>query len=218
MPRLSEFIVGIVFLVAMSVLGYFTILRGDLLDTRKYYEASVVFTDVEGLELGSKIYVNGVDSGVVKSIDLQEDGTIIVTLRMHKQFTLYENYRIVLKNQSALGGKVIALYPGSAESGTEVYDTVATRRNLHGTTIGDPLTKLSEILDENSENIKVAVRNFREFAEKINSGQGTIAKLVNEDTIHSEGTKLIKELRDTIEDSREQAPVTSFIRAAITMF
>ena len=42
--------------------------------------------------------------------------------------------------------------------------------------------------------------------------------MINEDTIHADTGKLIKELRDAVEDSREQAPVTSFIRAALTAF
>ena len=59
---------------------------------------------------------------------------------------------------------------------------------------------------------------FREISDKINYGQGTIGKLINKDNIHAQTDQLVKELRETIEDAREQAPITSFIKAALTAF
>lgn len=218
MSRLNEFVVGVVFIFAMSVLGYFTIVRGDLLDKREYYPCTVIFDDVEGLTVGTKVLINGVESGTVTSIDLMPDSMVIVTLKLYRYFTLYENYKIVLKNQSTLGGKVITVNPGNAESEGRLYEVVGSMKDLHGHSISDPLAKISELIDENRDNIKVAITNLKEFSEKINKGEGTIAKLVNEDTLHDQTNKLIRELRDTVEDSREQAPVTSFIRAFLTAF
>ena len=61
-------------------------------------------------------------------------------------------------------------------------------------------------------------REFESITEKIDTGQGTLGKLINENRVHDSTDGLIKELRDAIEDTREQAPVTSFIRAALTAF
>ncbi len=218
MTKFNELIVGVVFFAAMGVLGYYTIVRRELFDTRRYYEATVLFEDVEGLVAGDKVLVNGVESGNVAAIDLLDDGKVVVVLKLFRTFSFYENYRIILKNQSALGGRVITIYPGSAEDNGGVFDKVTDLKNMNGMTIGDPLVKISEMLDENREGLKTAIQNISEFSEKINRGEGTIAKLVNKDTIHDEAGKLLKELRDTVEDSREQAPVTSFIRAALTAF
>ncbi len=204
--------------MAMGILGYFTIVRSDLFDSKEYYFSSVIFTDVEGLAEGSKVLVNGVDSGTVANIDLMADGKITVSLKLFRTFLIYENYRIILKNQTALGGRIIVIYPGSPEVNGDIFATLDSMNNLDGVTIGDPLTKLSEVIDENRENIKIAVENFSEFSEKVNKGNGTIGKLVNKDTLHEDTGNLIKELRDTVEDTREQAPVTSFIRAALTAF
>lgn len=218
MTKFNELIVGLVFFAAMGVLGYYTIVRGELFDTREYYSITVIFEDVEGLVTGDKVLVNGVESGSVTLIDLLDDGKVIVGIKLFRSFNFYQNYRIILKNQSALGGRVITIYPGSDEDKGEFFEKVTNLKNMHGMTIGDPLVKISEMLDENREGLKVAIQNLSEFSEKINKGEGTIAKLVNKDTLHEGTDKLIKELRDTIEDSREQAPVTSFIRAALTAF
>jgi len=218
MTRFSELIVGIVFFSAMAVLGYYTIIRGEVFDKKEFYYATVIFDNVEGLSIGAKILVNGVESGTVSSIDLTLDSKVAARLKLFRVFTLYENYQITLKNQSALGGRVIVIYPGSREVDGDVRYAVDSMENLSGKTISAPLSKLSEIMDENLEGIRDTIKNINEFSRKINKGDGTVAKLVNTDTLHKETEDLLKELRDTIEDAREQAPVTSFIRAALTAF
>jgi len=62
------------------------------------------------------------------------------------------------------------------------------------------------------------IRNLRSFSEKLNSGQGTLSKLLTDDKIANQASDLLEQLRDTIEDAREQAPVTSFIKAALMAF
>lgn len=218
MKRANEFIVGVVFILAMGVLGYFTIIRGELFSGKEYYYITVIFPDVESLSIGNKVLVNGVESGSVEGIELLPDARVLVNMKMFKRFALYDNYRIVLKNQTAIGGRIIVIYPGEYMRENVLYETIDNYKNLHGTTIGDPLSKISEIIDENRGDLRAAIINLREFSEKINKGEGTIAKLVNEDKIHRDTGELIEELRDTIEDAREQAPVTSFIRAALTAF
>ncbi len=218
MTRLNEFIVGVVFIFAMSVLGYFTIIKGELFDSRKFYYITAIFANVDGLAMGDKVMVNGVPAGTVVLTDLLEDCTVRVKMKMYLQFRLYENYRIDLRNQTALGGKTVYINPGKPETEGRFFEEVMTRTDLAGVSLGDPISMIAEMLDENRENIKIGISNFSEFAQKMNTGKGTIAKLVNEDTLHDETGRLMKEIRDTIEDSREQAPVTSFIRAALTIF
>ncbi len=205
-------------MAAMAVLGYFTILRGELLERKEYFPVSIIFEDVEGLVIGDKVLVSGVVSGTVEKIDLMDDSRVLVKAALFRRLNLYENYRIALKNQSALGGKIIIIFPGSPEADGVYYSRVEDTGVLDGYTIGDPIAKISELIDENRENIALTLKNIREFTDKINSGKGTLGKLINEDTIHADTGQLIKELRDAVEDSREQAPVTSFIRAALTAF
>ncbi len=218
MSKMNELIVGIVFFLAMGILGYYTIIRSDLFDRREYLYSTVIFESVEGLGIGNKVLVNGVESGTVTAVELLGDGKVLVSLKLYRSFKLYTNYKILLKNQSALGGRIIVINPGAEEVNGEYFETVESMKNLVGFEIGDPLTKISQVIDENREDIRIAVKNLSEFSEKINKGDGTIAKLVNKDTIHQEAGDLIKELRDAVEDSREQAPVTSFIRAALSAF
>lgn len=218
MNRFNEFIVGVVFIFAMSVLGYFTIIKGEFFEGRQYYPMTVIFNNVEGIAKGDQVQINGIPGGKIVSFDLLDDNRVKVTVKMYLKFRLYENYKIELRSQSALGGKVIIVTPGIPEENGMYYDEVDTREDLAGTTLGDPFTLVAEVINENRDDIRAGINNLSEFAEKMNKGNGTIARLVNEDTVHDEAGKTLKQVRDTIEDSREQAPVTSFIRAALTFF
>lgn len=97
--------------------------------------------------------------------------------------------------------------------------------NLQGESSGDPLAGLSEMISENRGDIRRTLNNVAEITTKINQGKGTIGLLVNDDELHRNANTVItdaqivvRELRESLEDTREQAPVNSFLRAALTAF
>ncbi|MBN2560002.1 MAG: hypothetical protein JXQ75_03630, partial [Phycisphaerae bacterium] len=51
---------------------------------------------------------------------------------------------------------------------------------------------------------------FREVATKLNSGEGTLGKLAQDDELYEEAKRLLHELRATVDDFRETAPITTF--------
>ena len=60
---------------------------------------------------------------------------------------------------------------------------------------------------ENTEN---AMENLNQIAEKINSGEGTLGMLVNDDTVYVEAKKALKDVRMMIDDLRETSPIVTF--------
>lgn len=215
----NEIMVGILFFAAIGILGYFTIIMSDdFFETRDYYKMTVVFPNVEGLGKSDKVKTNGVESGIVEDVQLMENNEVLVTLKMHIDFLLYENYKIKIKNETALGGKYVSVYPGVDYEDNRVFALEESRINLRGEGSGDLFTEITDLIAENRANIYKSIKNIRDITSKINSGKGTIGKLVNENKVHDNTNDLIREVRDTIEDSREQAPITSFIRAALLAF
>lgn len=213
-----EIAVGIFFFIAISVLAYFTIIMSEeIFSPYEFYSVTAVFPDIEGLGENDKVKVNGVNAGIISEVKLQETN-VLVTFRMYKKFTLYENYRIKIKNETSLGGKYVSIYPGCREKDGRIYEVIESRVNLKGESTGDALTMLADLIEENRKNVYSTIRNIEEITDKINRGQGTLGKLINEDKIHDSTKGLVKEVRDTMEDSREQAPVTSFIRALLIAF
>ncbi len=213
-----EIPVGIVFLIAMGILGYYTIIMSEEFFRKKVsYPMTVMFQNIEGLKVNAHVKVNGVMSGEVESIELSGH-QVKVKLSMFNRFSLYENYEIYIKNESALGIKGVSIFPGSPTDSTgRSYIEVGADTLLVGR-LDDPFNSITRLVEDNRDNIRVTIQNLRQITDKINAGQGTLGKLINDDKVHSDTGKLVKELREAIEDSREQAPVTSFIRAALTAF
>lgn len=216
----KEIAVGLFFFFAMGVLAYYTIIMtGELLERSDIFFMNVHFTNVEGLSSKAKVKINGVVGGGVQDIQLNEDdNTVMVKLRMTRKFRLYRNYKISIRSESALGGRYVSIDPGKRIIGNQLVEEVREYGALEGQSFGDPLTMLSELIAENRDNVFNTIKNVRSITEKIDTGQGTLGKLINENKVHADADGLIKELRDAIEDTREQAPVTSFIRAALTAF
>ena len=214
----NEIVVGVLFLIAMTILGYYTIIMSrKFLEPAAAYRMTVLFPNIEGLEKENKVKINGVDAGSVEEITLK-GYQVLVSLKMFTEFTMYQNYSIKIKSDSLLGKKFIGISPGSPYDKKGVMQAVVTdRENLPGK-YEDMFGSLTELIDENRDNIYASIKNLRDITEKINAGKGTFGKLINDDKLGHQTVELVKELRETIEDAREQAPITSFLRAALTAF
>lgn len=198
---------------------------------------------VQGVPYGyvSKVNLVQVDaSGNILGDTEEGTGTRVeVLLTIPAPIKLYENYDIRIKNESLLSGRVIAIDPGTAKEfdpksnqflpGGKEYKLVDLSESkavqLKGRTNEDPLVSLSELIAENRVDIRKTISNVADITTKVNEGKGTLGRLINQDDIHSnvnttltDAQIVLRELREGLEDTREQAPVTSFIRAALSAF
>lgn len=92
----------------------------------------------------------------------------------------------------------------------------------------ESLTKVTTLLDTANRAVgdvegllKNADRVSAELADtlhRVNQGQGTIAAFLNDDAVYRETRSLLKELRESVEDLREQAPINSFIGVVFSAF
>ena len=85
-------------------------------------------------------------------------------------------------------------------------------------------TTLTRILGDNEDDIKVIVVSLKEavpkleatmgridkIAAKIEAGEGTLGKLIQDETLYDETTRMVKEARHAAEDVRDQVPIMTF--------
>ena len=237
------FLVGTLFFVALAVVGYFTIITEGGPLKKELHTMQIYFPNSEGIKLGSKVTVQGVPYGYVSKVNLVQfdtEGNILprgdeglysrveIHLVLQNPIKLYDNYTIKIRNESLLSGRIVAIDPGYYVTGAVSFlekPTIKKRKYLEGGTTDDPLVSLSELIAENRSDIRKTISNISQITDKINNGQGTLGKLINNDEIHAnvnttltDAQIVLRELREGLEDTREQAPVTSFIRAALTAF
>lgn len=66
--------------------------------------------------------------------------------------------------------------------------------------------------------IKAIVSNIKDVSDGLAKGEGTIGKLLKDDTVYKELRRVIKNLSDSMEDTREQVPITTFTNILFKAF
>ena len=76
------------------------------------------------------------------------------------------------------------------------------------------LKNLNEVLSAATE----ATVQVRDIARKVNEGKGTVGKFANDEAVYDETRRILSQLRETLEDLREQTPISTFMGALFGAF
>ena len=116
------------FVALLAIVGLFigiNYLKGlDVLNSsRKFYAK---YENIGGLKVGSSVFVNGYQVGMVSNIDLlaNENQQLLVTISIEKDFDIPKNSILKTVNQDLMGTKSINLILGDAASFAEDEDTL----------------------------------------------------------------------------------------------
>jgi len=154
------------------------------------FTVKAYFLNTEGLRKGAAVRFGGIDVGAVKDIRIINDSTakVEVTMRVKeevKQF-IKKDSQASIQTEGLVGNKVVVLSMGS--NGSEEIAEGGTIR------VKEPLS-LSAIIDETTgimSYTKDMTKNMAEIVEKINSGEGTIGRIINDDELYNAATNLTK--------------------------
>ena len=125
MSRLSkEFKAGFIFLLSIVLLVYgLKYLKGlNVFQADKPYFA--VYSDVDGLQVGSSVTLNGFKVGVVSDMYLIDNNKILATLNINRFDSIPVNSVCKIINQDLMGTKGVSLIMGNSQSFTHVGDTL----------------------------------------------------------------------------------------------
>ena len=128
MNRISkEFKSGFIFLLAIIFLVYgLKYLKGlNVFQTNKPYYA--IYDDIDGLQIGSSIRLNGFNVGMVNNIILNSDNNLVVTLNIDGLENIPENSICKIVNQDLMGTKGVSLILGQSNSFANSGDTLLGR-------------------------------------------------------------------------------------------
>ena len=92
------------------------------------------------------------------------------------------------------------------------------------TDLREASSTLTRILGDNEADIRVVISSLKEaapkleqtmtridnIAKKIEAGEGTLGKLVQDEELYNETTRMVKEARHAAEDVRDQVPIITF--------
>lgn len=197
----NTFKVGIVFTIALLVLGAATVSVGHLDIFKKTYNLHVEFKNVGGLKEGDAVRVSGLELGRVDRLDLKP-GKVIVTLRMHGPIDIREDYSIQVAMSSLVGGRHVAI-----EAGTPERPKVDTTQVLTGLPPGSPVDEIGELVKENREAVKQFISNLNDISAQLKRGEGTLGKLLHDDKLYTQATDAIADIREAVKELKKAGDV-----------
>ncbi len=203
----TEIVVGaFMFLILVVLLTISVVISQNKLFERTYF-LDVKFPDVGGLKTGEPVFLRGVRVGNVNDISVPPSGRgVDVNLRLTMPVELHEDYRFIIEPSSMLGGMRLIIEEGSE---TMPVLTGQELESLKGTPVVHLMDEATETvllirtaLEEGGilEDVKVFTANIREITSKINDGEGTLAKLVNDDALHGQAAEMLGNFRQVSED------------------
>ena len=148
------------------------------------------FKDTQGLRNGASVRFGGVDVGAVKEIKILDDNTgrIEVSMRIRDEIKSFikKDSKARIETEGLVGNKVVILSMGTEQAG-EVADG--------GVILSKEPMSFADIIEETQGIMaytKEMTKNLSEILLKVNKGEGTIGKIINDNELYDAATSLTK--------------------------
>lgn len=178
--RLGLFIVGG---LALFVLAIFIIGKQKNL-FNPVFKLTTTFYNVSGLQVGNNIRFSGIDVGTVDNITIINDSTVMVDMMVKKEVMMFikSDSKVAIGSEGLIGDRLLVITQGSTDA---------------------PLAKDGQKLDSKepvetdaimaslvitSANAEIITEQLAEIMIKVNSGRGTLGRLIH-DTIIAQDIK-----------------------------
>jgi len=159
------------------------------------YTLHGVFKNVGGLQVGNNVRLAGINVGIVDGINLLTDTSVQVDLTLNSSVKKFvkTDAKLSISTDGFIGDKLVIISPGGANTTTTAKDgqMLATVPPID---VDKIIAKATTIISNASD----LTGNLSEIVAKINHGQGSIGRLLNNDRMAKDMEKTVKEAKNTI--------------------
>lgn len=196
----NHFLLGLLVVGALAVLGYFTLFLSDFSLLGEVHHITVHFPKANGLREGDTVLVAGVRWGKVSTITYDAetdelDKRITVLATLDRPVRLYGDHSILIEDATVLGGKYLAIDPGSPSTGPASSDAV-----LMGKVRGNVMQQVEAFLDRNEENLTETITALRNLMAGVEAGEGAIGLLFSDEAFAAEVDRTVRSAADAAEN------------------
>ncbi|MDR0993185.1 MAG: MlaD family protein [Verrucomicrobiota bacterium] len=201
-----ESAVGLFSFAVLAALIVLTVILSHEALFRASLPMEVVFEDVMGLRVGDNVNSRGVTVGKVKQLLLREDGVHVMAM-LDVPVYLREDYRMEVRASSVLGGRYLSIHEGTPSS-QMLEPPPPVLQGSPSADLIDSATKAVEDIrtalnDGIIEDFKATMANIRGITDRLGSGEGTLARLINDATVYEDVQQLtanLRQLSDSLAD------------------
>jgi phospholipid/cholesterol/gamma-HCH transport system substrate-binding protein len=130
--RKIELRVGIIAILCLVILVFGYAWLRNALHLRAMTQVKIKFENAQGLELGDKVTVNGMEAGRVTKIEQMADGVLIQS-KLQLKYPLRQGARFVIQDSNLMGGKQLDITNSSAGAPLDTK-LVQSGENAYGMT------------------------------------------------------------------------------------
>lgn len=144
------------------------------------------FHRVSGLQSGNYIRFAGINVGTVTDITIVNDSTVSVSLKIEQKVKkfIHQDAVVSIGSDGIMGDKLLQISSGTSNS-TGIKEE-STIRGIDPVEMSDVMLKMASIAD----NAEVMTDNLADIVYKVNNGEGSLGRLLNNDQLarNLEGT------------------------------
>jgi phospholipid/cholesterol/gamma-HCH transport system substrate-binding protein len=213
-----NFRLGLFLLTTLLVLGVSVFLVGrQEMRFGSNYRVRSEFDNVAGLSEGADVRVGGIRIGTVQSIQLPKrpDGKVTVTMNLAKetQSIVKQDSVAAIQSSGLLGDKYVEISFGSVDAaGLKGGEKIESEPPLD---VADLYHKANQLLDTSQgalENILGATDNLNLITGKINTGHGTLGKLLNDSTLYQQAAAGVSSIHEDADAMKHNFLLRGFFK------
>lgn len=173
--RLGLFIAGglALFVIAVLIIGKQKNLFNPV------FKLTSTFYNVSGLQVGNNIRFSGINVGTVNNINIINDTTVKVVMLIKedvKQF-IKSDCQVAIGSEGLIGDKLLVIGQGSSDA------PLAKEGQQLASAEPIEIDAIMASLQVTAGNVEIISQQLAEIMTKINSGKGTLGRLIQDTTI-----------------------------------
>jgi phospholipid/cholesterol/gamma-HCH transport system substrate-binding protein len=187
------------------------------------YKVKAQFNSIQELKVGDPVKMAGVEIGKVRDIRLG-DTKVEVEMKLHKDAKVKTDSKATVRFTGLMGQNYVAIDFGTSAAPLASPDAVleaveqadlntlmakldsvasgveGLTKNFSGESFGNLLGPFTDFLKENSPRLTAILGNIQVVSGQIAKGEGTIGKLVSDDSLYTKAVGAVDNLSKTTAD------------------
>jgi phospholipid/cholesterol/gamma-HCH transport system substrate-binding protein len=155
------------------------------------------FKNVNGLQVGNNVRFAGINVGVVNAITITTDSSVRVDLTLNSSVKKFikKDSKMSIGSDGLMGDKLVVIAPGGITSQEEIQDG-GQLTSVNPFDVDKIIAKLTGIAD----NAGTLIQNLSDITGKVNSGKGSLGRLLNNDRMANDLDATVKQAQSTIKN------------------
>jgi phospholipid/cholesterol/gamma-HCH transport system substrate-binding protein len=155
-----------------------------------------IFKNVSGLMVGNNVRFAGINVGVVEGINIVNDSSVRVDLNLNNSVKKFikTDCKLSIGSDGLMGDKLVVITPGGIIASSKEVEDGNQLKAINPVDVDKIIAKLTKVAD-NAESLTAGLSSI---VGKINSGKGSIGRLLNNEQVAKNLEGTISQARQTV--------------------